>query len=532
RAFDVAFDRKTRANLTQGSSEWQEARQKEYDSCIALGVWEEVDRESLPKDANILPLKEVFKIKVDETGSITQFKARFTPKGFRQKAGVDYDETFARTAMYKTERLALSLCALLDLELVQFDVPTAFLNADVDELVYMEMPKGFGKDGKVCRLLKSLYGLKQAPRNWDRLIHAFITGEMGWTPTVSDPSFYWKRSKTGRLMLMYHFVDDKQGGRHRADAEEFRGYVAMLKKRFNIKEMESATWMLGMRITRDWTARTITLDQQLYIETALQRFGLAQCKSVSTPEIVGARNDTNPALDEPVDRQRFMEITGTLMYAAISSRPDIAHAVHYLSSNTIAPTVRHMQAAERVLRYLAGTKDIGLVFGSRNGATLDSCGPVAVDCCAYTDADWAGDRSDRKSISGWVAKINGDPISWSSKKQKVVALSTCEAELYAEAAGMQEVLWIRGMLAELGLASEKASVMYGDNQGTVAITKNGVKGERTKHVDVKYHFTTDTIESGAVRLQWIPTKQQQADIFTKALDAQTFVGFRSVLMTR
>jgi hypothetical protein len=505
------------------AEKWQAARQKEYDSCIALKVWEEIDRASLPEKTNILPLKEVYKIKVEETGEIAQFKARFTPKGFRQKEGVDYGETFARTAMYKTERMALSLAAAWDYELVQFDVPTAFLNADVEETVYMEMPKGFGKDGKVCRLLKSLYGLKQAPRNWDRLIHAFITKEMGWTATVSDPSFYWKKSGTGRLMLIYRFVDDKQGAHHRDDAEEFRGYVAMLKERFNIKQMETATWMLGMRITRNRKAHTITLDQTLYVETALQRFGLQQCKSVSTSEAVGARYDANPDLDRPADRQRFMEIAGMLQYAAISTRPDIAHAVHYLSSNAVAPTVRHMQAAERVLRYLAGTKDVGLVFGSRNKEVLNSRGSVEVESCAYSDADWAGDRSDRKSISGWVAKINGDPISWSSKKQRVVALSTSEAELYAEAAAMQELLWIRGMLAELGLASQKASVLYGDNQGTVA---------RTKHVDIKYHFTTDTVEAGAVRLQWIPTKQQQADIFTKALDAQTFVGFRSELMTR
>jgi hypothetical protein len=514
------------------ADKWRAARQKEYDSCIKLGVWEEVDRASLPKGTNILPLKEVFKIKVDENGKIAQFKARFTPKGFRQKAGVDYHETFARTAMYKTERLALSLCARFDTELVQFDVPTAFLNADVEEEVYMEMPKGFGKDGVVCRLLKSLYGLKQGPRNWDRLIHGFITGEMGWTPTVSDPSFYYKRSRTGRLMLMYRFVDDLQGQRNAADAAEFKESSDMLRERFNIKEMETATWMLGMRITRDRAARTVTLDQSQYVEKALKAFGLGQCASVSTPEAVGARNDENPALDRPADRQRFMEITGTLMYAAISTRPDIAHAVHYLSANMIAPTARHMQAAERVLRYLAGSRDVGLVFGSRNGgAAADSCGSVVVECCAYADADWAGDRSDRKSISGWVAKVNGDPISWSSKKQRVVALSTCEAELYAEAAAMQEVLWVRGMLAELGLGSESASTVYGDNQSTIAVSKNGVKGERTKHVDVKYHFVNDTIERQLVQLQWIPTAEQQADLFTKALAAPVFLRLRKELMT-
>ena len=513
------------------SSKWQAARRKEYDSCVQLGVWEEVDRATLPKGTNILPLKEVFKIKVDEQGEIAQFKARFTPKGFRQKAGIDYNETFARTAMYKTERLALSLAARFDSELVQFDVPTAFLNADVEEEVFMEMPKGFGKDGQVCRLLKSLYGLKQAPRNWDKLCHSFITIDMGWTATVSDPSFYFKRSRTGRLMLIYRFVDDMQGQHHRDDAAEFEESSGMLRERFNIKQMETSTWMLGMRIQRDRAARTLTLDHELYIQTALQRFGLAQCKSVSTPEAVGMRNECgDPRMEQPADRQRFMEITGTLMYAAISSRPDIANAVHWLACNTVAPTSRHMQAAERVLRYLSGTKALGLVFGSRNGTEQADSRSATVECSAYADADWAGDRSDRRSISGWVAMINGDPISWSSKKQSIVALSTCEAELYAEAAAIQEVQWVRGMIAELGLESGAPSVIHGDNQSTLAVSKNGVKGERTKHVDVKYKFITECIDDGVVQVKWIPSRENIADIFTKPLDVQTFTGFRAQLM--
>ena len=197
------------------------------------------------------------------------------------------------------------------------------------------------------------------------------------------------------------------------------------------------------------------------------------------------------------------------MYAAISTRPDIAHAVHYLASNMQAPTQRHMQAAERVLRYLAGTKEVGLVFGSRNGDTVgDSRGrraQVQVDVCAFADADWANDKGDRRSITGWVAKLNGDPVSWSSKKQRVVALSTCEAELYAEAAAIQEVLWLRGLMEELGLHTQTGSTVYGDNQSAIAVSENGVKGERTKHVDVKYHFVTETVERGDVKLRWVPT---------------------------
>jgi hypothetical protein len=291
-----------------------------------------------------------------------------------------------------------------------------------------------------------------------------------------------------------------------------------------------------MRITRNRAARTITLDQELYITKACNRFGFKECKVAASPEEPGAMNDTtSPKLDEPADRQRFMEIVGTLMYAAISSRPDIAHAVHYLASHMVAPTARHMLAADRVLRYLAGSKAVGLVFGNRNGdAVGDSRGhgtTLQLDVCAYADADWANDRSDRKSISGWVAKLNGDPVSWSSKKQKVVSLSTCEAELYAEAAAIQEVLWLQGILKELGLTCTTGSKVYGDNQSTISVSKNGIKGNRTKHVDVKYHFITETVESGKVNLVWVPSAEQQADIFTKALPKPTFLTLRKQLMT-
>ena len=516
---------------------WRQARQKELTNMLEQQVWTEMPRSALPKGANVLPYKDVFKIKIDEHGNVCEFKARFTPKGFRQKPGLDYKETFARTGMYKTERVALSLAAKLDNELVQFDVPAAFLNAPVEEEVYMAMPKGFGKDDMVVRLKKSLYGLKQAPRNWDRMIHAFITEVMGWRASVSDPSLYYRRSKTGRLMLIYRFVDDMQGQFNKAaDEAEFTEHADKLRQRFNIKQLKTASWMLGMRITRDRAARTIKLDQELYVTKALERYGLSECKVATTPEVIGAATDATPGMDDVAERQRYMEIVGTLMYAMISTRPDIAHAVHWLASNMQAPMRRHMLAAERVLRYLAGTKDVGLVFGSRNGdARVDSRGhgtQMVVDVCAFADADWANCKGDRKSISGWVAKLNGDPVSWSSKKQRVVALSTCEAELYAEAAAIQEVLWLRGLMEELGLHTATGSTVFGDNQSTIAVSKNGVKGERTKHVDVKYHFVTETVEAGKVKLQWVPTTKQQADIFTKPLTPAIFLPLRKELMTR
>jgi hypothetical protein len=544
---------------------WRASMDAEFDACAALDVWQYVARADLPKGTNILPVKWVYKIKTDEHGTITAYKSRLTPKGFKQRHGQDYFDVYAATGMYKTMRLGLSLAALWDHELEQLDVPTAFLNADVNEDVYMEVPEGYrsGREHLVCKLQKALYGLKQAPRNWYLLVSSYIKQTLGYKACVSDPCLFHKRSRSGRLLLLFLFVDDFQSNFHRDDRAEWNELKALLVARFKTKDMGASTWILGMRIRRDRRARTITLDQELYVTKALEKYGLSSCKVAATPEVVGmeavaaAGGDT--ALDAPADQNRYMQMTGTVMYPAAATRPDIAHASYGCASHMQAPTLRHQLAAERVLRYLAGTADVGLVFGSRNGlaaaAAADAAaaashdaqtaaaaaaaagdsrgrGQLLLDVCAYADADWANGRGDRRSITGWVAKLNGDAISWASKKQRTVALSTCEAELYAEAAAIQEVLWLRGLLKELGLRVQHASVVHGDNQSAIAVSKNGVKGERTKHVDIKYHFVTETVERGEVQLKWIPTTQMQADIFTKALAAPLFEHFRRQLMTR
>jgi hypothetical protein len=238
----------------------------------------------------------------------------------------------------------------------------------------------------------------------------------------------------------------------------------------------------------------------------------------------------------PQERQLYMEKVGTIMYGSIATRLETAYAAHSLASKMQAPTRRDMIAADRTLRYWAGTKDVGLIFGSRNGPTIGDSRrhrtEYHVDVCGFADADWANSKEDRKSISGWVSKLNGDPVAWASKKQSTVALSTCEAELYAESEAIKELLWLRGLLKEFGLQVQVGSVIHGDNQSTITVSKNGVKGGRTKHIDVRYHFITDVLERGDVQLKWVPTTEQQADIFTKALAAPVFEQFRKQLMTR
>jgi Reverse transcriptase (RNA-dependent DNA polymerase) len=499
------------------SAQWRAAMASEFDGCVAQETWVLVKRSDLPRGTNIIPVKWVFKIKTDEKGVVTKYKARITPKGFKQRHGVDYFEVFANTGKYKTLRVALSLAARRDLELRQLDVPQAFIQAALEEDVYMEMPQGFELDGMVCHLKKSLYGLKQSPRNWYLLISAFITGELGFRATASDPCLFWKISRTGQQILLFLFVDDMQVAFRKEDEQEWEAAHMQLKRRFNITNLGESKFMLGMRITRDRPARTIQLDQELYITKALEKFGLDQCKTAPTPAAQASSKgspleDREGANSQPTDLKLYQEKVGTLLYAAISTRPDIAFAVNKLAQCMQAPTVAQAKACDRVLRYLAGTKSTGLLFG-RNSDAKD------ISVSAYADADWGSDHTDRKSITGWVTMVNGDPVSWASKKQKVVSQSSCEAELYSEAAAINEIKWLRGLLGEIHMsaADDPAPILYGDNQSTQELTRSGIKSERTKHIDIKYHFVTDEVSSGKVRLQWIPTTQQLADVLTKAL---------------
>ena len=514
--------------------EWRLAMKAEIDGCEKQQTWVLVRRCDLPAGTNIIPVKWVFKIKTDETGAVAKYKARITPKGFKQKYGVDYFEVFANTGKYKTLRVVLALAASRNMELRQFDVPQAFTQAELEEEVYMEMPEGFGVNGMVCRLLKSLYGLKQSPRNWYILISGFIVESLKYRPTVSDPCLFWKVTRTGDVILLFLFVDDMQVAVDKADEAEWAEDHALLRKRFNITDLGESKFMLGMRITRDRAARTITLDQELYVTKALEKFGLALCAPTRTPGAsIDIDDDRNTTIEtrQPTDLKTYQEKVGTLLYAAISTRPDIAYAVNRLTQRMSAPRVCDARACDRVFRYLAGTRTLGLLYGRQRDET--SRKGVAVD--AYADSDWASDKVDRKSVTGWIARLNGDPVSWASKKQSVVSQSTCEAELYAEAAAINETKWLTGLLTEIGMISAKnvkPPTIYGDNQSAQALSKNGIKSERTKHIAIKYAFIHDEVERGRVQLQWIPTTEQLADVLTKALPRPQHEKLCSQLMTK
>lgn len=287
-----------------------------------------------------------------------------------------------------------------------------------------------------------------------------------------------------------------------------------------MKDMGNCEWILGMRVNRDRENKKLHLDQEQYLNKVLTQFNMQHCNPSTTPEETFKLSMQQTG--EQVDLKLYQSIVGALMYAAISTRPDICHAVNMISRYLCNPCETHLSAAKRVLRYIKGSTTVGLTFdGSHN---------QNVSITAYADADWAGDLDDRKSTSGYVIKIGDCVVSWISKKQPTVSLSSAEAEYMAISAAVQEITWIRQLLNEIHFNQPEASVLRIDNQAAIAISENDVHHARTKHIDIRHHFVRDYIKNKQVQLKWISTQDQLADIFTKGLSKIRFNHLRKLLV--
>jgi hypothetical protein len=498
-------------------------------------------------------------------------KARLVAQGFAQQEGRDYHETFAPTLKYVTLRWLLVHAAKHGRLLRQLDVTTAYLNARMEEEVYMRQPDGFvdaQRPHAVCRLRKSLYGTKQAGHNWNKELNGFLTGELALNRSRSDPCLYWRATRTGGVLLLCVFVDDMVASVSAEDEAEWLSVKARLMRKYPSKDLGAARLVLGMTVHRHEQRGAIVLEQRAYIEKVLQQWGMDGCKPARTPEEARAPPlstrqcvpEAERALTVNVQRRRDYEsLVGSLLYAAVSTRPDIAHAVNQLTRFMAAPGDAHWQAAKRVLRYLAGTRQLGLTF---HPCSEEEAAPVL---CAYTDADWAGDTDTRRSTTGYAVMMHGCCVAWLSKKQPTVALSSAEAEYMAIGMGVREIKWMRGLITEVlhshsagGGAEEPcmhgqqlagprhacatrhasagstrvlASVVRSDNQAALSMCAHaGAMHQRTKHIDVRHHFIQEAVEAGEVRLEWCPSAEQLADLLTKGLGPQIFSPLRDRLM--
>jgi hypothetical protein len=447
---------------------WQAAMKEELDALHKNNTWDLVD---LPPRKSVVGCKWVYKIKTCSDGTVDRYKARLVARGFTQEYGVDYEETFALFARLSFVRALLAIAASRHWSLCQMDVKNAFLNGDLSEEVYMQPPSGLSHPtNKVCRLRQALYGLKQAPRAWFAKFSATVS-RLGYSINSYDSTLFIRYTNRGTILLLL-YVDDMIITRD--DIIGIQELKQFLSQHFEMKDLGPLSYFLGLEISLSFDGYYLT--QAKYISDLLSQANLTDSKIVDTP----TKLDTPLTLDdgEPLrDFTLYRHLVGSLVYLTVT-RPNISYAVHQVSQFMAAPRSTHFSAVLRILCYLKGTLFHGLYFSSQSFLQLH----------AYTNVDWGGDPTNRRSTTGYCFLLGTSVISWRSKKQTVVARSSTEAEYCALADTTSELLWLRLLLQDMGVSLSSATHVYYDNRSAIQIVHNDVFHERTKHIKIDCHF--------------------------------------------
>ncbi|KAL0427096.1 UNVERIFIED_CONTAM: Retrovirus-related Pol polyprotein from transposon RE2 [Sesamum latifolium] len=480
---------------------WCDAMAKEIAALESNGTW---TIEDLPPGKHAIGCKWVYKIKYNSDGTIVRFKARLVILGNNQVEGVDFNETFAPVAKMVFVRTFLAVVVARGWAFHQMDVHNAFLHGDLDEEVYMQLPPGFSisTPGKVCRLRKSLYALRQAPRNW----FAKLTGALksfGFQQSYADYSlFTYERQDVSLHVLIY--VDDLIiTGNNLATLSKFKDYLSHC---FHMKDLGLLKYFLGIEIARGPDG--LFLTQRKYTLDILSEVGFLDAKPADFP----IEQNHNLSLDNGplfVDPARYHRLIGRLIYLTIT-RPELCYVVHILAQFMNSPRDAHWEVALRVLRYLKGHPGQGILLRHDSALHLN----------AYCYSDWASCPLTRRSLTGYFILLGDSPISWKIKKQPTVSRSSAEAEYRSMAATSCELTWLKSLLCSLGVSHSQPMWLFCNSQVALHIAANPVFHERTKHIEVDYHYARDQIQAGTIVTAHVRSQNQLANIFTKALGCQ------------
>jgi hypothetical protein len=445
-------------------------------------------------------------------GELVKRKVRIIVKGYSQVPGLHFNKTYAPVMKWSTFRMILSLGASMGTAIRQFDVKSAYLHGTMKEEVWVRQPEGFevpGKEHLPLRLQKALYGTKQGGHEWHFTLLNFMLHDLGWDASGYDWATYSKSWDDGTWALVGFWVDDATAV---GSEERVQELEKAIEKQFGISGGGEVHWILGTSIRRDVKSHHIYLSQEEYINSVATKFNVQNSRPVYSPLPLGIDFSAMQRPETEVEKAEaaklpYRELIGSLMFAAVVSRLDVAYSVGKLAQYSSNPGLAHWNLAKRVLQYLNTTRDWALRLGGE-------------DIClhAYSDADFAGDSEDRKSVGGYVVLLGDGAMSWSSKKQPTVALSSTEAEYVALSAAACEVLWICRFLEEsVGFAFTEPTAIFEDNQSAIAFAQNRRIISRMKHINVKYHFVRDLIENNTIELIYRDTKLMTADILTKPL---------------
>jgi hypothetical protein len=502
------------------SEEWKEAYEREIKQMEDKGVWKLVHP---PKGKQVIPCHVILTNKLDAEGNIASRKARIVAGGNRQQFGEDFNETFAAAAKIPSIRAVLGNAAREDYEIHLVDIEGAYLNAPLNEEVYMRPPPGYlktGQEGMVLLLLKSIYGLHQSGRMWNKEMTKVLEG-LGYSKSKTDHSvFYRLREENNEHIIVAVSTDDMAlTANSMASVNCFKAEIA---EHWTIRDLGELTWLLGFQVKRDRQARTISINQQSYIEHMLENFNLINAKRVSTPMDSNMTYSTSqcpstPAQIAHMQRVPYTAACGSILWVARISRPDIMFATLQLTQFMQNPGEIHWEAAKRVITYLGGTKEYWLTFGGGDSYVR-----------GYTDSDYAT-QPHRHSIGGFAFLMGDGVFTWSAKKQLIVAFSSTEAEYVAVSEAGKEAVWLRHFLAEINCVQPECMLLRCDNQGAIALTKDNKWHARTKHIDVRYHWIREAVEDEKIEIEYVPTAENIADIFTKALPRPAFIKLRAML---
>jgi len=453
----------------------------------------------------------VFTYKLDKHGNLTKCKARLVVCGNQQDPG-DLP-TRATTLASTTFRTLMAVTAQFDLETRQLDAVNAFVNCELDEVVYMRLPPGFGKPGKVLLLQKALYGLRRSPWLWQhRLTDVFRS--LGFTPLAQEPCVALKDG-----VLVFYYVDDIVFIYRKEHLAQAEAAITGLKRQFEMTDCGELKWFLGIHVVRNRQKRLLWLSQAAYIEKVANESGIDL--STRPPETPMAETELLPTPTDypqasPASVTQYQGKVGSILYAAITTRPDVAFAASRLARFNSNPSQIHQEAADRAIRYLYHTRDRSICYGVGNKALV----------CA-SDASFGDNTMDRKSSQGYIMMLFGGAIAWRANKQDTVTTSSTEAELLALSQAAKEALFMGRLFKALSLELNEPLVIQCDNRQTIrlVVEESAKLDTKLRHVDIHNHWLRQEYSSGRVLVEWVETARMPADGLTKALGKGKYQGF-------
>jgi hypothetical protein len=515
---------------------WETAMKTEYEKITKNQTYVLVPRSEAT--GPIIPLKWVFDHKLDKDGNVIDAKGRVVLRGDKQVKYINYDEKFSPVMKSSSRNALIGAATLHDWFIYQGDFEAAYLNgvlwdesedgenisnSDLKNPIFVEQVPGFevpGKEDWVGKLMKGLYGLVQAGRIWYTDLSDTLVNQLQFTRSESDHAVFYKKDNDRVLFIGLHVDDPLIIG---SNLDDVLKVIDQLGTFYTFNNKGEINHFLGTTYVRDWEKGTISASQAVYIDAAVNQFGLADAYPVTTPILPGTSlgNQHCPVDPEEIESMKkipFRMLIGLLLYIANGTRPDICYSVNLLAQVMHNPGRIHWEAAKRIVRYLKGTRHYCLTWSKYGGGLV-----------GYSDANFASEDLGWKSMSGYVFMLAGGAISWSAKKQDLIALSTAESEYIAMVHAMKELLYLRNLFSELFGSLSKPTILRADNQAAIAMVKNDQFHPRTKHIAIRYHKIREVVTSGDAIVEWIHTSSNIADIFTKTLPVVKLSGFSDSL---